>query len=440
MMWYNKSTIYQIYPLGLLGAERENNLSAPVSRLPRLLDWIGHLQKLNVNTILFNPLFESDAHGYDTRDLRVLDRRLGTNEDLVKVTAKLREAGFRLLFDGVFNHVGRGFWAFADVREKKWDSPYKDWFHLNFNSNSPYNDGFWYEGWEGHFNLVKLNLGHPDVRRYIFDSIREWKEKYGISGLRLDVAYCLDENFLRELNRFCLSLDPEFFLLGEMIHGDYRRILKPELCHSVTNYECAKGLLSAFNSRNLFEIAHSLQRQFNDEPWALYHGVNTLLSFADNHDVNRAASVIKDKKYLPLIYALMYTMPGIPAMYYGSEWGAEGMRGRDNDYAIRPAFERPEWNGLTDTIARLNDIRQSRRCLAEGAYRTVHLNNEQFLFERKTEGERIITAINMADQPVTVHFDAGCGLARDLLSDKTHDFGAGSELPPCSAQIWLMER
>lgn len=438
-MWYNESTIYQIYPLGLLGAERENTREVPEHRILGLRKWIPHLQKLGFNTLLFNPLFESDAHGYDTRDMRLLDKRLGTNEDLATVCRELREAGFRLMFDGVFNHVGRGFWAFQDVIRNKWNSPYKDWFHINFDGDNAYGDGFYYEGWEGHFNLVKLNLYNQEVRQYIFDSVREWKEKYGISGLRLDVAYTLDPDFLKALHRFCLEMDPEFFLLGEMIHGDYKRIMNPEMCHSATNYECAKGVLSAFNSKNLFEIAHSLQRQFNNEPWALYHGVMTLLSFADNHDLNRAASVINDKKYLPLVYTLLYTQPGIPAIYYGSEWAAEGVRGEGNDYGIRPYFAAPDWNALTDLIAKLNKIRRSSKALAYGEYRTVHLNNQQFLFERKTEGERLITAINMADEPVTVHFDAGCGQAEDLLTGRRHDFGGGSELPPCSAQLWLME-
>ena len=225
-----------------------------------------------------------------------------------------------------------------------------------------------------------------------------------------------------------------------MITGDYNHLLGEGLCHSVTNYECAKGTLSAFNSHNLFEIAHSLQRQFNDEPWALYHGVKTLLSFLDNHDTDRAASVLQNKKHLPLAYVLMFTQPGIPCVYYGSEWGAEGRRGPDSDWAVRPAYEHPEENSLTELIARLNEIRRKHPALAEGEYRTVHLNNEQFIFERKSPDERILVAVNCADAPVTVHFDAGCGESEELLSGKTHDFGGGSELAPCSAEIWRMEK
>ena len=156
------------------------------------------------------PIFESDSHGYDTRDFRKVDCRLGTNEDFAAVCKTLHEHGIKVVLDGVFNHVGRGFWAFKDVQEKKWDSPYKDWFHISFDGNSNYNDGFWYEGWEGHFELVKLNLRHPDVQHHIFECIRQWKDEFGIDGLRLDVAYCLDKDFIRALRGSATRSRPTF--------------------------------------------------------------------------------------------------------------------------------------------------------------------------------------------------------------------------------------
>ena len=174
-MWYDEAVIYQIYPLGLCGAPLQNDgdqSQADRHRLLRVLDWVDHIKKLGATCVLFNPLFESDAHGYDTRDYNKVDCRLGTNDDLKQVCAALHAAGIRVLLDGVFNHVGRGFWAFRDVQEKRWDSPYKDWFHISFDGNTNYNDGFWYEAWEGCNELVKLNLQHPDVKNYLFDAVR----------------------------------------------------------------------------------------------------------------------------------------------------------------------------------------------------------------------------------------------------------------------------
>ncbi len=437
-MWFDEAVVYQIYPLGLCGAP-EGNDGVPQSRILRILDWVEHIKKLGADTVLFNPVFESDRHGYDTRDYFRLDVRLGTNEDFAKVCKALHDAGLRVMLDGVFNHVGRGFWAFRDVQEKKWDSPYKDWFHIDFGGNTDRNDGFWYEAWEGHNELVKLNLSHPDVVRHQFDAIRTWVEQFDIDGLRLDVAYCLPQHYLRRLREFTQTLKPDFVLMGETLHGDYKQWMSGEMCHSVTNYECYKGLWSSFNSMNLFEIAHSLARQFGPEDWTLYKGAH-LLAFLDNHDVTRIASQLTDPKHLPLAYALMFGMPGVPAVYYGSEWGEKGSKQAGSDAVLRPEIALPQWNELTDWISLLTKAHRESNALCYGSYRNVVLTNRQIIFERKTDSERVLVAINADAQPYTAHFDAGCGLAQELLTGKTHDFGGGSELPPYSAQYWKMER
>ncbi len=437
-MWFDEAVVYQIYPLGLCGAP-EGNDGVPQSRILRILDWVEHIKKLGADTVLFNPVFESDRHGYDTRDYFRLDVRLGTNEDFAKVCKALHDAGLRVMLDGVFNHVGRGFWAFRDVQEKKWDSPYKDWFHIDFGGNTDRNDGFWYEAWEGHNELVKLNLSHPDVVRHQFDAIRTWVEQFDIDGLRLDVAYCLPQHYLRQLREFTQTLKPDFVLMGETLHGDYKQWMSGEMCHSVTNYECYKGLWSSFNSMNLFEIAHSLARQFGPEDWTLYKGAH-LLAFLDNHDVTRIASQLTDPKHLPLAYALMFGMPGVPAVYYGSEWGEKGSKQAGSDAVLRPEIALPQWNELSDWISLLTKAHRESNALCYGSYRNVVLTNRQIIFERKTDSERVLVAINADAQPYTAHFDAGCGLAQELLTGKTHDFGGGSELPPYSAQYWKMER
>lgn len=323
-MWAYESVFYQIYPLGFCGAPFEND-GVPEHRILKVNDWIPHIEKLGANAIYFSPVFESDTHGYNTRDYTKIDTRLGTNEDFQSVCKNLHKAGIKVVLDGVFNHVGRGFWAFQDVLEKRWDSPYKDWFHISFDGNSNYNDGLWYEGWEGNYDLVKLNLRNEDVIQHIFSCIKGWVEEFDIDGLRLDVAYCLDHDFLRRLRSFCDGLKPDFFLVGETLHGDYNQWMNDSMLHSVTNYECYKGLYSSFNSMNMFEINHSLLRQFGPDNWTLYKGKH-LLSFVDNHDVTRVASILSNENHLPLIYALAFGMPGIPCVYYGSEWGAKAKK------------------------------------------------------------------------------------------------------------------
>lgn len=338
----------------------------------------------------------------------------------------------------MFNHVGRGFCQFQDVVKNRENSRYLDWFKINLGGNSNYNDGLWYEGWEGNYDLVKLNLQNGEVVEHILDAVRFWVEEFDIDGLRLDVAYSLDENFLRRLRSFTQELKPEFYLLGEMLHGDYNRLVNDEMLHSATNYECYKGLYSSFNSMNMFEIIHSLLRQFGPENWTLYKGKH-MLSFVDNHDVTRVASILTNEKHLPLIYAMCFGMPGIPCVYYGSEWGAKGNKS-EGDPALRVSFEEPEFNELSEWISKLAEAKKGSEALNYGTFRSVVLTNKQCIFERKTEAERVLVAINADSEPYVAHFDAGCGQAVDLITGKLHDFGGGSELPPYSAAFWKMER
>ena len=432
-MWAYDSVFYQIYPLGMCGAPFEND-GVLTHRILSVLDWIPHLTKLGVNAVYFSPLWESDTHGYNTRDYRKLDVRLGTNADFKKVCTALHKAGIRVVIDGVFNHVGRGFGPFQDVLEKKWESPYKDWFYINFDGNSNYNDGLWYEGWEGNFDLVKINLQHPEVRQYLLDSVKFWIDEFGIDGLRLDVAYMVDRDFLKALRYETSQWKEDFFLLGEILGGDYKVIMNDEMCHSATNYECYKGIHSSITSKNLFEILHSLLRQFGPEQWCLYRGYH-LLSFVDNHDVSRIAGILKDPALVKIAYTIMFGMPGIPQIYYGSEWGyaAEKSQG---DPALRPAFDAPEWNDLTDYVAGLTKGWIATPALHYGDIRSLVLENTHCIFERYlSEEERVMIAVNLDDGDYTFHFDARAGRAMDLATGTEVDFGGGLTLPGKTAMM-----
>ncbi len=437
-MWAYESVFYQIYPLGFCGAPFEND-GVLEHRILKVKEWIPHMEQLGVNAVYFSPIFESDTHGYNTRDYQKVDVRLGTNEDFAKVCRALHEKGIKVVLDGVFNHVGRGFGPFQDVVRNREGSPYVNWFYrIDFQGNSHYNDGLWYEGWEGNYDLVKLNLRNEEVVQYLFQSVKRWIKEFDIDGLRLDVAYSLDEDFVRRLRSFTQECKEDFYLLGEMLHGDYKRLMNDRMLHSATNYECYKGLYSSFNSMNMFEINHSLLRQFGPENWTLYQGMH-LLSFVDNHDVTRVASILSNEKHLPLIYALAFGMPGIPCIYYGSEWGAKA-RKEEGDPALRPCFEKPEWNELCEWISRLAGAKKHSDALNYGSFRSVLLTNKQCIFERKTENERVLVAINADEADFMAHFDAGCGTAVDLISGEPHDFGGGSLLPGYSAYFWRMEK
>ena len=436
-MWADESVFYKIYPLGMCGAPYEND-GISEDRILKVLDWIPHLKKLGIDAIYFSPVFESDSHGYNTRDYTKVDCRLGTNKDFAKVVLELHKEGIKVILDGVFNHVGRGFWAFQDVLKNRENSQYKDWFNISFDGNSNYNDGLWYEGWEGCYDLVKLNLKNPAVTDHLLSAVKGWVNEFDIDGLRLDVAYCLDEGFIRQLRSYTNGLKEDFFLVGEILGGDYNTIMGDGKFDSCTNYECYKGIHSSLNSMNMFEISYSINRQFGPEQWTLYKGKH-LLSFVDNHDVSRIASILERPEHIPLAYALIFGMPGIPIVYYGSEWGIKGDK-KDGDPALRPALDRPEWNELTDEIAAMAKAHGNSGALCGGIYRQVLVTNKQYIFERKTDSETVLVAINADETAFHADFDAGCGQADDMISGEKHDFGGGSDLEPYSYHFWRCER
>ena len=393
--WYDEAVFYHIYPLGLTGAPRVNDQEETVHRMQDLFPWIDHLKKLGITAIYIGPLFESTTHGYDTRDYKKVDRRLGDNEDFKEFVKRSHEAGIRVVVDGVFNHTGREFFAFKDIQQNREHSPYCSWYKgVNFGWNSPYNDGFGYEAWRNCFELVNLNLWEPAVKNYLYDVIRFWIHEFDIDGIRLDCADCLDFEFMKEMRRITAAEKEDFWLMGEVIHGDYARWANDDVLHSVTNYELHKGLYSGHNDHNYFEIAHTIRREF-DENSGIYRG-RKLYSFVDNHDVDRIASKLNDKRNLIPVYTLLYTLPGIPSIYYGSEWGIEGRKQGGNDEPMRPHLVLSEMqdNELTEYISALGKIHQENSELSYGRYQELMLTNRQYAFARILDGHAVITAVN----------------------------------------------
>jgi len=432
MDWYNKACFYHIYPLGYCGQLQPNDyVSEPTGKIKDVIKQIPQIKAMGLSAVYLGPVFESVRHGYDTVDYRIIDRRLGTNADFKEVCDALHENGIKVIVDGVFNHVGRDFWAFRDVREKRWDSQYKDWFHLR-DGNSNYNDGFYYEGWEGYYDLVKLNLYNPDVRNHLKDCISGWVNEFGIDGLRLDVAYCLDENFLKELRRHCKGIREDFWLMGETLHGDYNKWANPDMLDSVTNYECYKGLYSSFNDMNMFEIAYSMNRQFGSEHWCIYRGKH-LYCFLDNHDVSRIATILKNKEHLKPVYALLFTMPGIPSVYYGSEYGWEADK-KDGDDGLRVPYTPQESTELTDFISKLAKFHTESKALCYGSYRQLQLQNHFYAFARECDGETVVAMIN-AGADVTFNVNMG-GMYEDILTGEKFDLSQGVPVSANNARVF----
>lgn len=399
MAWYDEAIFYHIYPLGLTGAPKENSYQLSEHRLNKLIPWISHLKELGITALYIGPLFESVGHGYETTDYKKLDSRLGDNEDLKNFIAECHNQGIKVIFDGVFNHTGRDFFAFQDIKKNRENSLYKDWYcNVNFWGNNEYNDGFSYDNWGGYNLLVKLNQHNPAVRDYICDVIRFWVKEFDVDGIRLDAADVLDFEYMRTLRRAANEVKPDFWLMGEVIHGEYSRWVNQETLHSVTNYHLHKALYSGHNDHNYFEIAHTVKRLYdmsgqNSNGFKLYN-------FVDNHDVERIYTKLREKAHFTPVHILLYTLPGIPSIYYGSEFGIEGRKERYSDDSLRPALHLDNFkdaiktNPCTSLIAKLGIARKCSKALSYGDYREIILQNRQYAFSRNFDGESIIVTVN----------------------------------------------
>lgn len=397
--WYERGVFYHMYPLGMTGAPKHNDATEVTNRFKELDKWIPHIRSLGCSAIYIGPVFESASHGYDTRDYKLVDRRLGDNDSFRNFVAQCHQEGIKVIVDGVFNHTGREFFAFKDIQEKRRDSPYKDWYKgVNFDWQSPCGDSFGYEAWQGHFELPCLNLFNPDVRSYLFDVIRFWIDEFDIDGIRLDCANVLDFNFMKEMRSRTETMKEDFWLMGEVIHGDYSRWVNSEMLHSVTNYELHKSLYSGFNDHNFFEIAHNVRR--------LEAIGRQLYTFVDNHDEDRIATKLNLREHLFPIYLCLFTLPGIPSVYYGGEWGIEGKRTNTSDEALRPAISIDQEGELhcelTDLIAQLGQIHSQQEPLHTGRYQELLLTNRQYAFARHGEDSVIIAAVNNDDEPASL--------------------------------------
>ena len=404
--WAKNAIFYHLFPLGCLGApSRQPSEDGVVHRIRDLDGWLDHLKDLGIDALLLGPVLQSSSHGYDVIDYFRIDRRLGDEEDFATFSHALHARGMHLVLDAVFHHTGRDFPAFQDIIKNGEASAFCDWYDIDFSRRSPFGDPFHYEGWAGHYDLVKLNLRNPEVRKLLFAATDFWIDRFDVDGLRLDAADRLDPAFRSELAAHCQAVRPGFWLMGEVVHGDYRQWAGPGKLSSTTNYEAYKGLWSSHNDKNYFEIAYTLNRQFGAD--GLYRGLD-LYSFADNHDVDRVASALAEPAHLYPLVILLMTMPGIPSIYYGSEWGAAGRRTPDSDASLRPAL-RPDTMRATTAhpdlfcvLKELIGMRQRYEALRSGDYKQLHVAPEQFAFMRGDGLGAVVIAVNASEAEAQV--------------------------------------
>lgn len=441
MKWYDGAVFYHIYPIGMTGAPRTNTFEAGEHRLNKLLDWLPHIKAIGCDAIYIGPLFESVAHGYETADYKKLDSRLGDNNDLINFVKACHEIGIKVIVDGVFNHVGREFFAFKDLKEHRENSAYRDWFkNIHFDWNNDYNDGLYYDSWDGHGTLVNLNHQNPAVREYFLDVARFWISEFDIDGIRLDAADVLDFTFMRELRSVTDSCKQDFWLLGEVIHGDYTRWVNNEMLHSVTNYWLHKALYSGHNDHNYFEIAHTVKRCTDMG----MHIANAFYNFVDNHDVARIITKLNNKAHFFPVHVLLYTLPGKPSIYYGSEFAIEGEKKPYADEILRPELKIEDYKDAVNTnentkrIAALGNMRLNNQWVGEAGYRELLLTNRQYAFLREYGDKRLVAIVNNDDNNAGINLNIG-GRFTELFSGETRNFDGNMyvNIPGNSGQVWI---
>jgi cyclomaltodextrinase / maltogenic alpha-amylase / neopullulanase len=405
--WVAGRALYHLHSLGAAGAPAANPdvaAATPSGRgLQELQRWLDHVAGLGCGGVLLTPIFVSSTHGYDTVDPFRIDQRLGDEGDFAAFADACHARDLRLVLDGVFNHVGRAFGPFQDVVARRDESPYAEWFRLDFSGDSPHGDGFDYRCFEGHRDLVGLNHKNEAVLDWAASVARHWLDR-GADGWRLDAAYAVLVPFLAALAGRIRAAKPEAFVFGEVIHGDYVRYVTEGGLDSVTQYEVHKAIWSSLNDANLFELAWALGR--HRDLTARFAPV----TFAGNHDVTRLASQLQDTGHVAAALAVLFTVPGIPCVYYGDELAWRGVKEHraGGDDAIRPPLpSEPVPTDETQAWAlslheRLIALRRARPWLTQADVEVGDLANRRMTYTVTAPGASSLQTVLDLDTPSPV--------------------------------------
>lgn len=397
--------MWHVYPLGFTGAES----SAPPGqeparhRLRHLESWLDYAVELGCSGLLLGPVFASETHGYDTVDHFRIDSRLGDEDDFDSLAAAARGRGLRLILDGVFNHVGRGFPAFQAALNGGQGTPAARWFKRTGDGD--------FAVFEGHSHLVEFDHDEPAVLGYVTEVMKHWLGR-GADGWRLDAAYAVPPEFWAKAVPAVRADFPDAWFLGEMIHGDYASYAAEASLDSVTQYEVWKAIWSSLNDRNFFELDHALGRH------------NTFLdggllpqTFAGNHDVTRLASVLRDTRHIGHAIAVLFCIGGVPSIYYGDEQAFRGVKEHraGGDDEIRPAFPSLPSDLLPDgwpvyrLHQRLAGFRRRHPWLVRARTVTDVLTPSAIALRSvgSAPGDQVLLLLNTGDSQYSFRVDAG---------------------------------
>lgn len=407
--WVQDAIFYQIFPDRFCNGDPSNdppgalpwNLCATPKGfhggdLAGITQRLDYLVDLGVNALYLNPIFLSPTnHRYNTVDYYRIDPKLGKLDDFHTLIREAHRYGVRVILDGVFNHCGRGFFAFNDILENGSDSPYKDWFHIKHFPVDAYSvrELKDYEGWWGHKSLPKFNTDNPHVRRYLLDVSRYWIEQ-GADGWRLDVPNEIDDdNFWAEFRDTVRAINPDAYLIGE-IWDALPRWVSPGHFDGLMNYPFRTATLGLLGSNwtperyatFLTQLVHTYTPEQNAAMYLLL----------GSHDVERLRTMLHGETARVRLAVLMqFAFPGAPAIFYGDEIGLEGGK----DPACRGGFPWEEQYWDTDLRAwfqKLAGLRKSTPVLRQGDFAMQYASDAAHLvaYSRQTATESVLVVAN----------------------------------------------
>jgi cyclomaltodextrinase len=459
--WVQDAIFYQIFPDRFANGDPENdppNLvkwgSPPTSwgfqggDLAGILEKFDYLLDLGITAIYMNPIFQASSnHRYNTTDYYKIDPKLGTLNDFHKLIEHAHKHQVRIILDGVFNHCGRGFFAFNDVLENQEYSPYRNWYHIK---RFPVDAFSWggatdYLGWWGMKSLPKFNTGNPITRKYLLDVARYWIEQ-GADGWRLDVPNEInDDSFWAEFRQVVKSANPDAYLVGEIWSSD-KRWVGDDHFDGLMDYPVMEAV-SSLVATNTLDCAHFADKV--EGLLSLYPRENAYAMYVllDSHDTERILTKMGNNlDKLKLAYLFQFAYPGAPAIYYGDEIGLVG--GKDPECRGAFLWEEGHWNTeLRNYVKKLVQLRKTHPALRRGDYqRGPQENSRCYGFVRSTAVEKVLVMMNASGaqlkQAVNIK-DIGWEngkVVRDLISShKTYTIANGMlEITlPAWGGIWL---
>lgn len=459
--WVYQTVFYQIFPDRFANGDPANDPPnvKPWDALPDRISFQGgdfagveqhldYLTDLGVNGLYFCPIFQSPStHRYNAIDYFKIDPRLGSLEDFKRLLSAAHQRGMHVILDGVFNHCGRGFFAFSDVLENGPESPYSDWFYIKKYPLDAYTPGEAknYIGWWGFKSLPKFNTKNTQVRRYLLDVTRYWLEQ-GIDGWRLDVPNEIDDDsFWAEFRSVCRAANPEAYTLGE-IWDENPRWVGDDHFHGLMNYPFREAVLKWLaGDWKTLQFANRVEELLRVYPW---ENVLAQYNLLGSHDTERFMTLQnKDTARIRLALIFQFSYPGLPAVYYGDEIGLEG--GKDPDCRRTFPWDRSRWReDLRALVKQLIELRKTHSALQTGDLTRVCANDASgcYVFRRDSGSEKILIVLNNSslNQPLRLNsseLNLSYGQAvRDLISGAIFPIDDGSltlELPPF-AGFWLI--